>query len=247
MEKERKRFATEELARSGQSANEVANVGSSVPDKILIQIGRVTPSRVRRDPGLTLNYHPYLNFTQQGQKSELRARNSCSTRRRRNLRMKRREEKWEEEEFRERRGRSGQRANLTPNPSSIVAHLHSSSGALFSLSLFPPLCRSLSHSDHKYVACLFLFSPLSLAVSLQLSASRCISVLFLSLFHSLPPRSFNSPCVDLLVLSFLLPFVSPQLSAYPCAHVLSSSLYVSSNCVLRQQSRGRATCQHTLM
>lgn len=95
---ERKRFATEELARSGQSANEVANVGSSVPDKILIQIGRVTPSRVRRDPGLTLNYHPYLNFTQQGQKSELRARNSCSTRRRRNLRMKRREEKWEEEE-----------------------------------------------------------------------------------------------------------------------------------------------------
>lgn len=95
---ERKRFATEELARSGQSANEVANVGSSVPDKILIQIGRVTPSPVRRDPGLTLNYHPYLNFTQQGQKSELRARNSCSTRRRRNLRMKRREEKWEEEE-----------------------------------------------------------------------------------------------------------------------------------------------------
>lgn len=41
---DRKKFATEELARSGQSANEVANVGSSVPDKIPIQIGRVTPS-----------------------------------------------------------------------------------------------------------------------------------------------------------------------------------------------------------
>lgn len=67
---------------------------------------------------------------------------------------------------RERRGRNGQRANLTPNPSSIVAHLHSSSEAPFSLSLFPPLCRSLSHSDFKYVACLFLFLPLSLAVSL---------------------------------------------------------------------------------
>lgn len=69
------------------------------------------PPRVARPYRLTLNYHPYLNFTQQGQKSELRARNSCSTRRRRNLRMKRREEKWEEEGG---RGRE-ERAACQPN------------------------------------------------------------------------------------------------------------------------------------
>lgn len=84
--RERKR-EKEELARSGQSANKVANTGSSIPGEIPIQIGLVT----------LLVATPYLNFTQQEQKSELRARNSCSTRRRRNLRIQRQEEKWVEE------------------------------------------------------------------------------------------------------------------------------------------------------
>lgn len=63
--KNRKKFSTEELAQSRQSANEVANVESSAPDKIPIQIGRVTPS-VTTLLAWRSNYHPYLNFTQQG-------------------------------------------------------------------------------------------------------------------------------------------------------------------------------------
>lgn len=147
---ERKRFATEELARSGQSANEVANVGSSVPDKILIQIGRVTPSLPRPSrPWPDAQLPPLFKF--HAARTEIRAKSA-------EFLLDKTPKKFEDEETRrkmggrgarERRGRSGQRANLTPNPSSIVAHLHSSSEALFSLSLFPPLCHSLSHSDFK--------------------------------------------------------------------------------------------------
>lgn len=69
---ERKRFATEKLAWSGQSANEVANVGSSVPDKIPIQIGRVTLSRPRPWPDAQLP--PLFKF--HAARTEIRAKSA---------------------------------------------------------------------------------------------------------------------------------------------------------------------------
>lgn len=164
--------------------------------------------------------------------------------------MKRREEKWEEEES-GREGGGAKWAACQPNTEPFIDRCTLTYTLLQRLS---SLFLSFHRSAILYLTLTLSMSHVSSSSRLYLSPSRfsfpLLSVVvfpFLSLFRSLSPRTFNSPCVDLLVLSFLPPFISPQLSAYPCAHVLSSSLYVFSNCVLRQQSRGRATCQHTLM
>lgn len=90
---------------------------------------------------------------------------------------------------RERRGRSGQRANLTPNPSSIVAHLHSSSEALSSLFL----------SFHRSAV---LYLTLTISMLHVSSSSR----LYLS------PSRFSFPLLGVLVYSFSLCFTPCRLA-----------------------------------